>query len=186
MTQGCKHERMDKEDAAWGPVLIGERVRLEPIGPALARAILAGEPNPDLAWESGFPMPAIAKIAEIIAGAAVPLGPFLAYVIIRRADGLAIGDAGFHGPPNKAGEVEIGYALAPPARGAGFVHEALQLLIAWAWSNDSVRAITARVHEGNAPSERVLHRLGFTPEGKADLLLFALRERPRDGGSTSQ
>ena len=37
------------------PVLEGPRVRIEPIGPERARALLAGRPEPGLGWEEGFP-----------------------------------------------------------------------------------------------------------------------------------
>jgi RimJ/RimL family protein N-acetyltransferase len=149
-------------------VLVGERVRLQPIASPLAQAILAGTPDSELAWEEGFPMAPILGIARGIAAASAPLGPFLAYVIVRRADERAIGDAGFHGPPNASGEVEVGYALVPAARGAGFAHEAMRLLIAWTWSQPAVALITARVNPGNTPSVRVLRRLGFVFDRDAD------------------
>ena len=37
-------------------LLEGARVRLEPIGPERARALLAGRPEPGLGWEEGFPL----------------------------------------------------------------------------------------------------------------------------------
>jgi RimJ/RimL family protein N-acetyltransferase len=149
-------------------VLVSERVRLQPIASPLARAILARTPDRELAWEEGFPMAPILGIARVIAAAGGSLGPFLAYVIVRRSDERAIGDAGFHGPPNASGEVEVGYALVPAARGSGFAHEAMQLLIAWTWSQPTVRLITARVSPDNAPSVRVLLRLGFEFDRDAD------------------
>jgi len=156
------------DESCWGPVLSGPRVSVQPIDSSLARAMLSGVPGPDLAWEDGFPMAPVLHIARVIAAATEPLGPFLAYVIVRRSDGLAVGDAGFHGPPNASGAVEIGYALAPAARGAGLVHEAVELLISWAWSRPGVRLITARVDPSNGASERVLKRLGFTLDGERD------------------
>ena len=152
----------------WGPVLCGPRVRLEPIDPQLAGAMLAGVPGPDLAWADGFPMTPVLGIARVIAAASEPLGPFLAYVVVSGADGTAIGDVGFHGPPSAEGELEIGYALVPAARGAGLAGEAVGLLIAWAQSQPGVRAITARVDQGNVASERLLTRLGFASDGEDD------------------
>jgi RimJ/RimL family protein N-acetyltransferase len=146
-------------------MLVGERVRVQPIDPPLAQALLAGVPSAGLAWEEGYPMTPVLGISRRIVAAAEPLGSFSAYVIVRLADGLAIGDAGFHGPPSDGGEAEIGYALAPAARGSGFIHEALALLIAWASSEPSVRVLTARVDAGNVASERVLGRLGFARDG---------------------
>jgi RimJ/RimL family protein N-acetyltransferase len=165
-------------------VLLGERVRLQPITPPLARAILAGRPDPQLSWEEGFPMSPILGIARVIAAASASLGPFLAYAVVRRSDELAIGDAGFHGPPNATGEVEIGYALVPAARGAGFAQEAMQLLIAWAWGQPGVALVTARVDPGNAPSVRLLRRLGFVFDRNAKSMHRYVLEHSavRDGG----
>jgi RimJ/RimL family protein N-acetyltransferase len=160
----------------WGPVLSGPRVRVEPIDGPLARAMLAGVPGSALEWAEGFPMAPVLEIARTIAAAEEPLGPFLAYVVVSLADGRAIGDAGFHGPPNSAGEVEIGYALVPGARGEGLAREAVALLVAWAQTQPEVRAVTARVDRGNVASERLLARLGFSADGEeGGLTRFVLR-----------
>ena len=101
----------------------GARVRIEPIGRERALALLAGRPEPELAWAEGFPpRPLLASLQRVIDDPEGPtrFGPFYAYVIVRRADGVAIGDAGFFGPPDGDGEVEIGYALVPGARGSGY------------------------------------------------------------------
>jgi RimJ/RimL family protein N-acetyltransferase len=150
-------------------MLSSARVRLEPIGPRQARAMLAGTPDPDLPWEDGFPMASVRGALErivVAAGSGHSLEPFFAYVIVRRADGLAVGDAGFHGPPDEDGEVEIGYALVPAARGAGLASEAICLLVDWASHQRGVRAVTARVDPGNDASRRVLARLGFSADGE--------------------
>jgi RimJ/RimL family protein N-acetyltransferase len=161
---------------SWGPVLSGGLVRLQPIDPRLARAMLAGAPDSDLVWEQGFPMAPVLGIARKIAAATEPLGPFLAYAIVRQADGRAIGDAGFHGPPSAEGELELGYAMVPAARRQGFAREAAELLIAWARSQPGVRAITARVEPGNTASERLLDHLGFVGEGEREgMQRFILR-----------
>jgi RimJ/RimL family protein N-acetyltransferase len=161
---------------AWGPVLSGPRVRVEPIDSRLAHAMLAGAPHADLAWAEGFPMTPVLAIARVIAEAPGPLGPFLAYVIVSESDGKAIGDAGFHGPPSAEGELEVGYALVPAARGMGLAGEAVGLLITWALRQPGVHTITARVDPGNAASERLLTRLGFARDGERDgMPRFVLR-----------
>jgi RimJ/RimL family protein N-acetyltransferase len=113
-------------------------------------------------------MTPVLGIASTIASASEVLGPFLAYVIVLHRDGRAIGDAGFHGPPNDEGELEIGYALVPAARGTGLGREAVSLLIAWAQSQPGVRVITARVDHCNVASERLLNRLGFGYAGEVN------------------
>jgi RimJ/RimL family protein N-acetyltransferase len=166
-------------------MLSSPRVRLQPIGPRQARAMLAGTPEPDLAWEDGFPLASVRGALERIVAADAAghsLGPFFAYAIVRRGDGLVVGDAGFHGPPDEDGEVEIGYALVPAARGAGLASEAIALLVDWAFEQRGVHAVTARVDPGNAPSRRVLERLGFSPDGeRGGLRRFVLHGIPPEG-----
>jgi RimJ/RimL family protein N-acetyltransferase len=148
-------------------MLSSVRVRLDPISPRQARAMLAGRPEPDLPWEEGFPLPSVRGALErilVAAGTGHALEPFFAYVIVRRSDGLAVGDAGFHGPPLD-GEVEIGYALVPAARGNGLAAEATGLLVAWAREQPGVRRVAARVDPANGPSKRLLERLGFVADG---------------------
>jgi RimJ/RimL family protein N-acetyltransferase len=152
-----------------GPSLSGERVRLKPITLALARSMLAGVPGPDLPWEEDFPLDSLRKaLRQIVAAdeSGVVLGPFFAYVIIRTADGKAIGDVGFHGDPDDAGEVEIGYALVPKARGFGFASEAVGLLMSWASTQPGVKGICALVDPANTRSERLLQRMKFRRDGQ--------------------
>ena len=160
--------------ASWGPSLQGARVQLEPITPARARSMLAGAPDSDLPWEQGFPSDSLLKALRQIVVAdecGEVLGPFFAYVIIRTADGAAIGDAGFHGGPDGTGEVEVGYALVPRARGIGLASEAVQLLVSWAAAQPGVRGIFALVNPGNTKSERLLERLNFRRDGERGNLL---------------
>jgi RimJ/RimL family protein N-acetyltransferase len=165
----------------WGPVLSGERVSLRPIDPRLARTLISGTPGPDLGWEDGFPMAPVRGISEKIAEAPVSLGPFLAYVIVRNADGKAVGDAGFHGPPNAEGELELGYAVVPLARREGYARDAVELLIAWAKGQPGVRGFAARVEPGNTSSERLLTGLGFVPDGsRGNMQRFVLSAATRD------
>jgi RimJ/RimL family protein N-acetyltransferase len=151
-------------------MLSSARVRLDPITPRQARAMLLGKPEPDLPWEEGFPLPSVRGALERIVtaeGSGYSLQPFFAYVIVRRSDGLAVGDAGFHGPPDEDGQVEIGYALVPVARGVGLAREATRLLVEWARAQPGVRSVIARVEPSNGPSRRLLERLGFARDGES-------------------
>jgi ribosomal protein S18 acetylase RimI-like enzyme len=166
-----------------GPVLQTSRVRIEPIGLDRARALLGGVPEPGLAWEEGFPLPplleSLRKVTGGKPGGPVIFGPFFAYMIIRRTDGRAVGDIGFHGPPGPDGDVEVGYALAPAARGAGLASASVMLMSRWAFAQPGVRTVSARVEPDNAASVRLLERLGFELEGRAgDHLRYVLRRKP--------
>ena len=45
---------------------------------------------------------------------------FTYWLLTVRASGLGVGLAGFKGPPNENGEVDIGYGLAPDYEGQGY------------------------------------------------------------------
>ncbi|MFD9910282.1 GNAT family N-acetyltransferase [Streptomyces sp. NPDC059063] len=84
------------------------------------------------------------------------------YVLVRTADQRAIGAMGFHGAPDDEGWAEVGYDLAPAARGNGYATEALRTLSHWALTLPDVQGLRAIVDEGNTASEAVLERAGFT------------------------
>ena len=79
-------------------------------------------------------------------------------------DDRVVGDCGWFGPPDSAGDVEIGYGLAASVRGRGLGTEAVRALCDWVEGQPGVRRITAEALAGNEPSRRVLLRLGFTEE----------------------
>ncbi len=61
--------------------------------------------------------------------------------------------------------VELGYAIAPSARGRGVATEALRQLTAWALSELDVLRIELRINVDNEASKRVAERCGFVREG---------------------
>lgn len=76
-------------------------------------------------------------------------------------DGVVVGDCGWFGPDE---QVEIGYGLAPSARGRGIGIESVSLLVDWV-SAQGASSVRAEVLPGNEPSHRLLARLGFVDEG---------------------
>ncbi len=80
-------------------------------------------------------------------------------------DDVVVGDCGWFGPPDEDGEAEIGYGLAPSARGRGVGTAGVALLLAWAGERGA-RTVRAEVLPGNLPSLRLLAGLGFTDVGE--------------------
>lgn len=165
-----------------GPVLQTSHVRVEPIGPDRALALLSGVSEPELEWEQGFPpaplLESLRKTTDEPDGP-VRFGPFFAYVIVRRRDERAVGDVGFHGPPGPDGDVEVGYALVPAARGAGLASASVVLMARWAFTQPGVGSVSARVEPDNAASVRLLERLGFELDGQSgDHLRYVLLRKP--------
>jgi RimJ/RimL family protein N-acetyltransferase len=89
------------------------------------------------------------------------LGDFGSYQIVRREDGLVIGDIGFHGPPDSHGAVTVGYGLAPEARGHGYATESLVGLAEWALAQPEVKVVNADANLDNVASQRVMERAGM-------------------------
>lgn len=84
--------------------------------------------------------------------------------IIRREDGVLLGDLCFKGPPVR-GTVEWGYGLEEPFRGQGYMTEAARVLLDWAFGQKDVYAVEAETLAENAASQRVLTKLDFKPTG---------------------
>jgi RimJ/RimL family protein N-acetyltransferase len=60
---------------------------------------------------------------------------------------------------------EIGYLLAPSARGRGVMGRALELVVAWAFADLGLMRVQAFASPDNVRSLRLLERLGFAREG---------------------
>jgi len=80
----------------------------------------------------------------------------------------AVGIGGFYGPPDTAGEVEVGYAMSTSFREQGLATEAVDGLTGWALAQPGVKSVTARTLEHLAASRRVLEKTGFVQTGPAD------------------
>ncbi len=96
--------------------------------------------------------------------------PFGYYRITRLADGRAVGGVGFKGQPD-GGCVEIGYGLAPSARGQGYAAEAVVALLALA-AEHGVSRVIADTTLDNIASQRTLLRAGFRLVGSDDELHY--------------
>ncbi len=102
------------------------------------------------------------------------------WTMVRREEPRIVGDIGFKGRPDTSGAVDIGYGVRAEHEGKGYATEAARGLIAWAFTQPSVRRVTADCLASNAASIRVLEkagmrRLGLRPDGLIGW------ERPRPG-----
>jgi [ribosomal protein S5]-alanine N-acetyltransferase len=89
-------------------------------------------------------------------------------IIIHKAERIAIGSIGFHGGPDEAGMVEIGYNIIPAYQGQGYATEMARRVIAWASQTPGIEVITAQCLDDNIGSIRVLEKVGMrrlAPEG---------------------
>ena len=84
---------------------------------------------------------------------------FTYWLITRR--GRGVGLAGFKGPPNARGEVEIGYGLAPEYEGRGYMTEAVRALVDWAFAREECTVVAPITAKTNLASQRVLEKVGM-------------------------
>lgn len=139
------------------------RLTLQGVTPAAAADLRAGG-NGGFTWLDGAPFDGTREASGMVLRAyeaGVHRPEWGLFVLVRRADGLAIGGLGFHGAPDEDGRAEVGYDLVESARGNGYATEALRALSAWALARDDVRLLFAVIERHNFPSQRVIARAGF-------------------------
>lgn len=167
--------------------VMAERVELRQVPVGLARVL--ADPEADhpgsQCWAPGYPLPgtrvAAQNFVRQVDGAGDDgTGQWGIFQIILRETGEVIGDIGFHGPPDHAGTVEIGYSLVEQYRGRGLMGESAVAICGLVWSRKLVSRIIARTDEGNAASAGVLRHAGFREDGVADGLRNFSLDRPAE------
>jgi [ribosomal protein S5]-alanine N-acetyltransferase len=96
--------------------------------------------------------------------------PWSLRAIVLRSEQRMAGSTSFHGPPgvNALGTpdaAEVGYTIFPEFRGRGYATEACRVLLEWARREHGVQHFISSIEPSNAPSIRVIEKLGFTPTG---------------------
>ncbi|MEV4148718.1 GNAT family N-acetyltransferase [Amycolatopsis sp. NPDC049691] len=79
---------------------------------------------------------------------------------------LAVGRAGYHGPPDSSGMVEIGYAVEPVHRRRGYARAALEALLRRAADEPRVRTVRATISPDNLASYQLVSQYGFVEIGE--------------------
>ncbi|MER7756959.1 GNAT family N-acetyltransferase [Kitasatospora sp. NPDC097643] len=92
--------------------------------------------------------------------------PWITRAAVSEPDGTVIGDAGFHGPPDEAGMVEVGYSVVPGYRRQGYARAMLTALLVRAAAEPGVRTVRARIRSDNAASLATIAGFGFTRVGE--------------------
>lgn len=150
------------------------RVELVHLGLAALRALAAG----DLAAAreaSGLPVTAWLAGPECVGTwriraaqvAAEPVAAGWVTAVVLDADRRAVvGKAGYHGPPDEAGMVEVGYAVDPALRRRGYARAALEHLLTRAAREPGVRTVRASIRPDNLPSRNLVLGHGFVEVGR--------------------
>jgi RimJ/RimL family protein N-acetyltransferase len=144
---------------------------LDTLAPVFQDKLIAEEANLP-PWSRDEVQAAIAHMPRFLEN-----GRILPLVIEDAETGQMLGGAVLHDFNWDLGQIEIGYWLFEHARGRGVATRAARFMAEYGFSIGADR-IEARVFVGNAASERVLERAGFTREG-------VIRSLPRRWGGRS-
>lgn len=113
------------------------------------------------------------------------MGDGVHWAITDARSGRYLGGIGTKGTDWLRRSTEIGYAMAPWARGRGYAPEALRAAAEWILRGQDFNRVELFAATGNAASQRVAEKAGFMREGIArnsgfthhgqqDMVMFAL------------
>ena len=151
-----------------GLVLNADRVRLRRLDGRDAAALFALFSDPEvMRYWSRPPIIDLGQadtllqqaIADYATGTSLPLA------IERADDGAVIGNCTLHHFHETSRRAEIGYCLGRAHWGSGYMHEALQALVGYAFGDLDLNRLEADIDPRNVRSARSLERLGFVKEG---------------------
>jgi RimJ/RimL family protein N-acetyltransferase len=141
--------------AAFRALADGDLVAAEAVSPVRLSAYLAG-PECRGVWRMRSE-----QYDENPASAAWVTG-----VVWDERQSLAVGAAGFHGPPDSEGMVEIGYRIEPVHRRRGYARAALEALLARAAREPDVHRVRVSIRPDNLPSSGLALQYGFRQVGE--------------------
>jgi len=87
------------------------------------------------------------------------------FAVILRGTGTLVGQVRYFDLNFRNRSAEIGYIIAPSARGKAFGREAISLLLGYLFDGLGMNKAYAQTASFNAPSVRLLETLGFRRDG---------------------
>jgi [ribosomal protein S5]-alanine N-acetyltransferase len=152
--------------------LITERLELRPLAALAAAALLEDRERASgvlgVRLAADWPQPDLLDVLPVQAAASPDAECFGVWVMIERDGWTVVGDIGFMGPPDGRGSVEVGYSVVADRRRRGYATEAARAIVGWVLAQPGVQVVVAGCDDDNAPSIRLLERLGFGRTGEAD------------------
>ncbi|MFC9502659.1 GNAT family N-acetyltransferase [Streptomyces sp. NPDC057002] len=91
---------------------------------------------------------------------------WLTQAVVAEPEGAVVGYAGFHGPPDDAGMVELGYTVVPAHRRQGYARAILTALLERAAAEARVRIVRATISPDNTASLATIAGFGFVEVGE--------------------
>jgi RimJ/RimL family protein N-acetyltransferase len=143
-------------------------LRLEPLSERHLDAVAAVVLDPDVRRFTRFPEPPdpgfpARWIARYEAGRRD--GTRIAFAAVDPADGTFLGTGLAPEIDREARELELGYLVAPAARGRGVATEILRRMTGWAFDEAGALRAQLLIDVDNVASQRVAERCGYVREG---------------------
>jgi RimJ/RimL family protein N-acetyltransferase len=91
---------------------------------------------------------------------------WIARAAVAEPADVVVGYGGFHGPPDQAGMVEMGYSVAPEFRRQGYGRAIVTELLGRAAAEPEVRVVRATISPGNTASLATIDGFGFAEVGE--------------------
>ncbi|MEU8995871.1 GNAT family N-acetyltransferase [Streptomyces caniferus] len=91
---------------------------------------------------------------------------WLTQAVVAEPEGAVVGYAGFHGPPDEAGMVELGYSVAPAYRRQGYARAMLTELVRRSVAEPEVRTVRVTISPDNTASLATISGFGFVEVGE--------------------
>jgi RimJ/RimL family protein N-acetyltransferase len=173
--------------------LPAERIALRRFTLADLTTFVTYRSDPDVAryqaWEAPYPLAdGESMISSLLEAHPDTAGEWFQYAMVLRSTNELIGDCASETNEQDPRLAEIGFTVRPEYQGRGYATEGARTLLSYLFLERAKHRVTARCDPRNAPSARVLERLGMHREGHlresvwakgewADELCFAILDR---------
>jgi [ribosomal protein S5]-alanine N-acetyltransferase len=143
------------------------RLRLRPVAGSDAPAFFEIHADPEaMRYWSSPPWTEPEHAASVIASdrAELVAGRSIRFAVVELASDAMIGCCSVHRIDRNQARCEVGYILRRSHWGRGLMREAMDAVVTFAFDVLSLRRLEADIDPRNAPSARMLDRLGFRLE----------------------
>lgn len=151
------------------PTLITPRLTLRPFTDADAEPLFEHTRNPNVTrftlWEAHSSIEETFVFVHDYAQLRYREGMPEPFAITITPDPRPVGSCGCFWASQQHRTMELGYWIAEPSWGKGYVAEACHAVLALTFAEYGPERMQARVIDGNSASARVLAKLGFQEEG---------------------
>ena len=159
--------------------LITERLIIIPMTHSMIRSVLNSDndmyDNLGIISNGKWPLPDTMDILHFIKdnmNKNDEVSGFDVWMIVKKDGMNVIGDAGFKGEPNEAGEIEIGFGLIPEEHQKGYGYELASALMDWAAQQSEVKVIKAECLLDNTGSIKLLQKCGMSEVSRDSELIY--------------